>query len=98
MGLLDRLTKVWDNGKRTAEYTYYPDDSIKSLRNGESLYTEYAYDKDKNLTFLKTVLGTEVLVENRYRYDGNIDMTFEANEGPGPVDLKMSRGNDMLLR
>jgi YD repeat-containing protein len=45
------------------------------LRNGESLYTEYAYDKDKNLTFLKTVLGTEVLAENRYLYDGNGNRT-----------------------
>ena len=27
----------------------------------------------------------------------NIDMTFEANEGPGPVDLKMSRGNDKTV-
>lgn len=24
-------------------------------------------------------------------------MTFEANEGPGPVDLKMSRGNDKTV-
>ena len=73
--LLDRVAEVWDNGKRTAEYTYYLDDSIKSLKNGESLYTEYAYDKDKNLTFLKTVLETEVLTENRYLYDGNGNRT-----------------------
>ena len=32
---------------------------------------EYAYDADKNLTGLRTMLGDEVLVENRYRYDGN---------------------------
>ena len=27
----------------------------------------------------------------------NIDMSFEANEGPGPVDLKVSRGNDKTV-
>lgn len=27
----------------------------------------------------------------------NIDMTFEANEGPGPVDAKVSRGNDKTV-
>ena len=48
---------------------------MKSLKNRESLYTEYTYDKDKNLTFLKTVLGTEVLAENRYLYDGNGNRT-----------------------
>lgn len=42
-----------------------------SLKNGESLYTEYAYDNDKNLSFLKTHLGSETLAENHYRYDGN---------------------------
>lgn len=27
----------------------------------------------------------------------NIDITFEANEGPGPVDAKVSRGNDKTV-
>lgn len=32
-----------------------------------------------------------------YCRDNNIDMSFEANEGPGPVDLKLSRGNDKTV-
>lgn len=32
-----------------------------------------------------------------YCESSNIDMSFEANEGPGPVDLKVSRGNDKTV-
>lgn len=71
---LDILDMVDDNNNRMAEYTYYPDGTIKSLKNG-SLYTEYAYDADKNLTGLKTLLGQEVLVDNRYSYDHNGNRT-----------------------
>ncbi len=67
---LDLLETVADNGNRVAEYTYYPDGTVKSIKNG-SLYTEYAYDTDRNLTGLKTHLGTELLVDNHYRYDNN---------------------------
>ncbi len=69
--LMDQLLQVLDDGKSMAEYAYYPDGLVKSLKNGESLYTEYAYDNDKNLSFLKTRLGSETLAENHYRYDGN---------------------------
>lgn len=62
-------------GKQVAAYTYYPDGSVKSLKHGESLYTEYAYDGDRNLTHLKTLLGEEVLVDNHYWYDRNGNRT-----------------------
>ena len=68
--VLDLVEKVTDNGTTTAEYGYYPDGSVRSLRNG-SLYTEYVYDADRNLTGLKTMLGTDIIVNNRYTYDGN---------------------------
>ncbi len=71
---LDLIEKVTDNGSVTAEYGYYPDGSIRSLKNG-NLYTEYAFDADKNLTGLKTVLGTEVLADNHYAYDPNGNRT-----------------------
>ena len=71
---LDLIEKVTDNGTITAEYSYYPDGSIRSLKNG-SLYTEYAFDADKNLTGLKTMLGTEVLADNHYTYDPNGNRT-----------------------
>lgn len=32
-----------------------------------------------------------------YCAENNIDMSFEPNEGPGPVDLKISRGNDKTV-
>ena len=71
---LDLIEKVTDNGTVAAEYSYYPDGSIRSLKNG-NLYTEYAFDADKNLTGLKTMLGTEVLADNHYTYDLNGNRT-----------------------
>ena len=71
---LNFIEKVADNGTVTAEYSYYPDGSIRSLKNG-SLYTEYAYDADRNLSHLKTMLGTEVLADSRYTYDPNGNRT-----------------------
>jgi len=71
---LDLIEKVTDNGTVTAEYTYYPDGSIRSLKNG-SLYTEYAFDADKNLTGLKTMLGTKTLADSHYTYDLNGNRT-----------------------
>ncbi len=68
--VLDLLETVTDNGNRVAEYAYYPDGTVKSMKNG-SLYTEYDYDADRNLTGLRTHLGTELLVDNHYRYDNN---------------------------
>ncbi len=66
----DKLTQVWDNGERIASYEYNADDTVRSLQCG-SLYTEYTYNADRSLTSLKTLFGTEVLVDNHYTYDGN---------------------------
>ena len=77
---LDLIEKVTDNGTVTAEYGCYPDGSIRSLKNG-NLYTEYAFDADKNLTGLKTVLGTEVLADNHYTYDPNGNRTEKRQIG-----------------
>lgn len=68
--LTDSIRQVWDNDKKIAEYSYNPDNTINSLSCG-SLYTEYTYDTDRNLIGLKTKFGTEVIVENKYTYDGN---------------------------
>ena len=68
--LTDSIREVWDNDKKIAEYTYNSDNTINSISCG-SLYTEYTYDADRNLTGLKTKFGTEVIVENKYTYDGN---------------------------
>ena len=71
---LDLIEKVTDNGIIIAEYSYYPDGTTRSLKNG-NLYTEYTFDTDKNLTGLKTCLGTEVLTDNHYTYDRNGNRT-----------------------
>ncbi len=77
---LDILQYVNDNNNRLAEYAYYPDGTVKSLKSG-SLYTEYAYDADRNLTSLKTMLGGEVLADNRYSYDHNGNRTERRQPG-----------------
>ncbi len=68
--LFDEVEEVWDNGKQIAKYGYNPDGTIKTLRCGD-LFTEYAYDADRNLAGIKTVMGEEVLAEEHYLYDGN---------------------------
>ncbi|MDE6053435.1 MAG: hypothetical protein K2G55_06695, partial [Lachnospiraceae bacterium] len=68
--LADNISEVWDNGKKVAEYEYNADETVKKLSCG-SLYTEYAYDADRNLTGLKTLFGAEVITDNKYTYDGN---------------------------
>ena len=73
--LLDQVSGVWDSGRQVAGYTYYPDGRVKSLKQGDSLYTGYSYDGDKNLTGLKTLQGEEVVVDNHYQYDGNGNRT-----------------------
>ena len=68
--LLDRLTEVWDDGEKLAEYGYYPDGTIQREIYGP-LKKEYAYDADRNLTGLKIQCGDSLLADNHYTYDGN---------------------------
>ena len=77
----DRLRKVYDNGNCQACYTYNPDGTMKALEIGGNsgegvLYTEYSYDRDKNLTGLKTLVRQGaltgrygLLTDNHYSYD-----------------------------
>jgi len=68
--LLDRLTEVWDDGDKLAEYVYHSDGTIQREIHGP-LTKEYAYDADRNLTGLKIPCGGSLLADNRYTYDGN---------------------------
>ena len=73
---LDLLTEVRDNGKTLARYDYETDGMIRTLTVGEDIITSYAYDADKNITAQKTVMGSDVIVDNRYGYDGNGNRMF----------------------
>ena len=68
--LLDRLTEVWDDGDKLAEYVYHSDGTIQREIHGP-LTKEYAYDADRNLTGLKIPCGDSLLADNRYTYDGD---------------------------
>ena len=59
-----------------ADYRYHEDGMVRSLTLGTGLYTEYAYDMDKNLSRMWTRLGKDtLLVDNSYQYDGNGNRT-----------------------
>ena len=60
--LLDRLTEVWDDGEKMAEYGYYPDGTIQRELHGP-LKKEYAYDADRNLTGLSIQCGDSLLAD-----------------------------------
>ena len=61
--LLDRLTEVWDDGDKLAEYGYYPDGTIQREIHG-SLTKEYTYDADRNLTGLSIWCSNNLLADN----------------------------------
>ena len=68
--LLDRLTEVWDDRDKLAEYVYHSDGTIQREIHGP-LTKEYTYDADRNLTGLNIQCGDSLLADNHYTYDGN---------------------------
>ena len=66
----DLLKNVVYNGNSIATYEYYNNGLIKNLKNG-SLEQQYSYDKDLNLASLNVKHNNDLIVSNRYRYDGN---------------------------
>ena len=70
------MSRVMENGRPLAGYRYNEDGTVRSLTLGSSLYTEYTYDMDKNLSRMWTRLGKDtLLVDNSYQYDGNGNRT-----------------------
>ena len=74
------LKYIYDGSALLAEYGYYPDHSRKMQRIGSDIFTEYAYDVDKNLESLHTYIGGDtgahqILASNKYTYDNNGRMT-----------------------
>ncbi len=74
------LEYIYDGSALLAEYGYYPDHSRKMQRIGSDIFTEYAYDVDKNLESLHTYIGGDtgahqILASNKYTYDNNGRMT-----------------------
>ncbi len=67
---LDLLQNVVHNENRIATYEYYNNGLIKNLKNG-SLEQQYSYDKDLNLSSLNIKHNDNLIVSNRYKYDGN---------------------------
>ena len=66
-------------------------DWVENNKGWDEILSASTTRREKSLQRLLHLSGKHFCTQN------NIDMTFEANEGPGPVDLKMSRGNDKTV-
>ena len=66
-------------------------DWVENNRGWDEVLSVSTSKREKSLQRLLHLSG------KYYCSPNNIDMTFEANEGPGPVDLRMSRGNDKTV-
>jgi len=72
----------------TLELLWIFKDWVENNRGWDEVLSASTSKREKSLQRLLHLSGKYYCSQN------NIDMTFEANEGPGPVDLKRSRGND----
>lgn len=66
-------------------------DWIENNRGWDEILSASTSKREKTLQRLLHLSGKYYCTQN------NIDMTFEANEGPGPVDLKMSREKALIM-
>lgn len=66
-------------------------DWIENNRGWDEILSASTNKREKSLQRLLHLSGKYYCTQN------NVDMSFEANEGPGPVDLKVSRGNDKTV-
>lgn len=85
---LDKEMSSWD---ATIEVLSIFKDWVENNRGWDEVLSASTSKREKSLQRLLHLSGKYFCNKN------NIDMTFEANEGPGPVDLKMSRGNDKTV-
>lgn len=62
------------------------------MHKGWQMIQEFpSASREKDIQRLIDLKGRDYCINN------NIDMSFEANEGPGALDLKLSRGNDKTV-
>lgn len=78
----------WDVTLELLEYFRY---LIENKKGWELIQGYSTNKKEKMIQKLLQFSGEQICVQN------NMDMSFEPNEGPGPVDLKVSNGNDKTI-
>ena len=78
-----RLKSVTDNGRVLAAYTYHGDGRVESRTIADTIRTDFRYDADKNLTYMKTVdmtaQGRKLVWEEYPAYDHNGNMVEKRN-------------------
>ena len=89
--LIHSANKELSSWEATIEVLSLFRDWIENNRGWDEILSTSTSKREKSLQRLLHLSGKYFCTQN------NIDMTFEANEGPGPVDLKMSRGNDKTV-
>ncbi len=72
-----------DNGRLLAAYTYHSDGRVESRTIADTIRTDFRYDADKNLTYMKTVdmtaQGRKIVWEEYSAYDHNGNMVEKRN-------------------
>ena len=68
---MGRLEKKSASGRTLLAFAYDLNGNLTRQTDVTGKTTEYRYDADRSLTSLRTTLGSEVLADNHYCYDGN---------------------------
>ena len=89
--LTHSLSRELGSWEATIEVLTLFKDWVENNKGWDEILSASTTKREKSLQRLLHLSGKYFCTQN------NIDMTFEANEGPGPVDLKMSRGNDKTV-
>lgn len=66
-------------------------DWVENNKGWDNILSYPSDKREKMVQNLIHLVGKEICADNNY------DMSFEANEGPGPVDMKISRGTDKTV-
>lgn len=80
-----------DSWEATLEVLSIFKDWVENNKGWDEVLSASTSKREKSLQRLLHLSGKYFCTQN------NIDISFEANEGPGPVDLKVSRGNDKTV-
>lgn len=98
--------KLWQNIKEQFEFSInFPSDNLITSLEGAKIAVENFKDwveNNKGWSVInrepeKVVQRLIHLASKKFLEENNLDLSCEPNEGPGPSDFKISRGNDKTI-
>ncbi len=78
---LNRVTTATTGPSTLASFTYGSNLRLKTITYGNSVQTSYAYDSRSRPNWIKTVLGSTLLLNLTYTYDGTGNVLSIGNTG-----------------